>query len=121
MQDHRCEASRIQLAKQDLPSAERIDRVFYPAASDLADGGFCGVFGEKAMLKLDSGGGDASVRATFGDGSPALLRLARGAAGGAVWIAAFHPGLSYFHPALPADRPTDKGSTDANCESTFAG
>ena len=120
IQDHRCEASRVALAKQDLAFAERLDRVHYPNASALSDGGFCGVFGEKAMLSIASeldgtskiGGGAVSVRAVFDDGSPALLKLARGR--GTVWLAAFHPGLSYFHPALPADKPTDKGTTDAS-------
>jgi hypothetical protein len=50
--------------------------------------------------------------ATFGDGAPALVRLARGA--GAVWLAAFHPGLAYFRPALPDSEPACKGSTDEN-------
>jgi hypothetical protein len=114
IQDHRCEASRVALAKQDLAFAERLDRVYYPNASSLADGGYCGVFGEKAMLHIDEpirAGAPVPV-AAFGDGSPALLQLARGR--GSVWLAAFHPGLSYFHPALPNDRPTDKGTLDTS-------
>jgi hypothetical protein len=36
---------------------------------------------------------------TFGDGSPAVLRQQVGT--GTAVFAAFHPGLAYFHPALP--------------------
>ena len=106
VQDHRCERSRVQLSKQDLAFAPRLDSVFFPNASADADGGTCGVFGEKSVLSIPQAGGVAPV-ATFGDGTPAIAKVERGK--GAVWVAAFHPGLSYFHPALPPTEPACKG------------
>ena len=73
---------------------------------ETADGGTCGVFGEKSVLSIPQGDGVAPV-ATFGDGTPAVAKVERGK--GAVWVAAFHPGLSYFHPALPPTEPACKG------------
>ena len=48
-----------------------------------------------------------TVLATFGDGSPAELRVA--AKSGAVTIFNYHPGLSYFQPATPR-RPVDRNA-----------
>eukprot|EP01045_Picozoa_sp_COSAG04_P033299 COSAG04_NODE_6839_length_1244_cov_1.762445_1_plen_199_part_00 len=95
-----------QLSKQDLAFAPRLDSVFFAHASGDADGGTCGVFGEKSVLSIPQGDGVAPV-ATFGDGTPAVAKVERGK--GAVWVAAFHPGLSYFHPALPPTEPACKG------------
>ena len=47
--------------------------------------------------------------ATFGDGSPALIRTAVGK--GAAYFAAFMPGVAYFAPAIPL-RPVDRSSVD---------
>ena len=101
--------STIYFVKEQLPWAEQLDTVT-PTAHGV-QGGKLGVFGEKAMVSVgddDRADADAvTVLATFGDGSPAELRVA--AKGGAVTIFNYHPGLSYFQPATPR-RPVDRNA-----------
>ena len=114
VQDHRCQASRVQLSKQDLAFVEELDRVFVSDGSSMEHS--CGVYGEKAMISLvsqdDTVGGvnPTVVEGTFADGSVAILNISHGK--GTVWYTAFHPGLAYFRTALPDTEPPCKGSTD---------
>ena len=56
------------------------------------------------------------MRATFADGSPAVV--SRKAGKGEVLYCGFLPGLSYFHPAIPT-RPVDRGATDDSMAASF--
>ena len=123
VQDHRCMITRVQLEKQDLPFVDELDVVtldpdfFGNGTGNTSAPMVAGVYGEKAMLKVQlppaaAGGRAARVVANFSDGSPAALVIPRGK--GTIWYTAFHPGLAYFRTALPDTEPPCKGSTDEN-------
>lgn len=86
------------------------------AGSNAARAGGLGVFGQKALFssgwsaETQRSADAVSVLGTFdSDGSPAVLQRSHGK--GKTVYAAFLPGLSYFHPALPR-RPVDRSTTD---------
>jgi hypothetical protein len=105
------ENATIYYVKEQLPWAEKLDSVT-PTAQGVA-GDALSVFGDKAMTDLSNSSSAVTVLATFGDGSPAELRVASTA--GNITIFNYHPGLSYFHPATPR-RPVDRSPhPDAFC------
>jgi hypothetical protein len=82
------------------------------------------VAGVGARAKGAGGAGDCvggregpTTLATFGDGSPALIRRTVGK--GAAYFAAFLPGVSYFAPAIPL-RPVDRSSVDEGAPLLYA-
>ena len=97
----------VQFVKQDLAFTPVLDQV--TLASGTADPTF-GVYGTRASLALNaSAGGSSKVLATFSDSSPAVIEREVGQ--GRAILCAFHPSLSYFHPATPP-LPTARGATD---------
>jgi hypothetical protein len=66
-----------------------------------------GVFGEKAIWAVGAAAAPAVVLETFDDGTPAELRFPVGEGADEVTAMAYHPGLSYFHPAT-LRRPVDR-------------
>jgi hypothetical protein len=98
--------ARVDFIKQDLAFAEVLDTVQLAFTAGDAGGNITTVVGEKAMVTPPP---DATTLATFSDGSPAAF--SRNVGSGKVFFFAFHPGLSYFHPAIPK-RPVARGSTD---------
>lgn len=97
----------VRLEKQDLPFAQPIDGVTFPAAT-----------GEVQMPVIDvrsrfelAAVGDAGpvVKGRFSDGAPAVS--VRTVGKGQAIYCGFLPGLSYFKPAIPL-RPVDRGTTD---------
>jgi hypothetical protein len=106
----------LDFVKQDLPWAEKLDTVALDSSKlpqlDNTPHEALGVYGQKHLFKQTSPaeGVDNEILGKFGsDGSPAVLRTTHGK--GTVVFAAFLPGLSYFHPALPR-RPVDRSTTD---------
>lgn len=92
----------IRFEKQDLPWAALLDRVTFKDTGKTMP-----VFGVRTRLTAAK---DTTVRATFADGSPAVVERVVGT--GKVLTCGFLPGLSYFHPALPK-RPVDRGADDS--------
>ena len=79
-------------------------------ATDTSPAATLGVFGEKSILKWTppptaKRGVDYNITGLFEDGTPASFAMASGK--GQIHYAAFHPGLSYMHPAIPR-RPVDR-------------
>eukprot|EP01050_Picozoa_sp_SAG11_P020531 SAG11_NODE_3475_length_2425_cov_1.455718_2_plen_373_part_00 len=100
--------STIYFVKEQLPWAEHLDTVVEKAAT-AADDEPLGVYGQKWVFsssQLSTSDGAVSVQATFGsDGSPAELVYIIGK--GKVTLLGYHPGFSYFAPAIPR-RPVDR-------------
>ncbi len=85
--------------KQDLPFVRPLETVTWAGARLPVFGAF----------GRGSAGSDATVEATFSDGSPAVV--ARNAGRGQTRYCSFLPGLTYFRPAIPP-RPLDRGARD---------
>ena len=97
----------IYYAKQDLPYAPKLDEVTVLASLDTPAYGL-GVWGDKSIFTFAPKPTDKThLIGVFSDGSPAVVNISVGTQGGGVTYAGFHPGFSYFHPALPK-RPVDR-------------
>jgi hypothetical protein len=67
-----------------------------------------GVFGDKSIFTFTPLPTDKThLIGVYVDGSPAVVNITVGAQGGGITYAGFHPGLSYFRPALQK-RPVDR-------------
>lgn len=97
------------MQKEELPFAEELDKVTV-LATDTSPAATLGVFGEKSIAKWTPPpaarrGVDYNVTGLFEDGSLASFAMTIGK--GRLHYTAYHPGLSYMHPAIPR-RPVDR-------------
>ena len=101
----------INFIKQDLPWAQRLDRVTLTASAGAnTTGQTLDIVGGKHMLRM-AGGSLTTPIGLFSDGSPAIFDRRQGQ--GLVRFCAFPLGLSYFVPAIPK-RPVDRGTLDSS-------
>ena len=107
----------IQFIKQDLVNASIVGEVTFEAAAAAAAGGAGAGNGTNvtmpavAVRQMFTPATTATVIATWNDTKKSAAAVHSVVGKGQVFYYAFHPGFSYFLPALPV-RPTDRGGLD---------